>query len=47
VPDEETVFSFFWAPSREAVEALNARAGVAYDRVVPAVALGAASFPSG
>jgi hypothetical protein len=38
-PDDEACFYQFEAPSQAAVAETNQRAGVAFDRIVPAVAV--------
>jgi Protein of unknown function (DUF4242) len=43
VPDDEACFCEFEAPSQAAVAEANRRAGVAFDRIVPAVAVSPAS----
>ena len=45
VPSEETCFCEFEAPSSDAVEWANERAGVPYARILPAVRLSARSDP--
>ena len=43
VPDDEACFCQFEAPSHAAVAEANRRAGVAFDRIVPAVAVSPAA----
>jgi Protein of unknown function (DUF4242) len=43
VPDDEACFCEFEAPSQAAVAEANRRAGVAFDRIVPAVAVSPAA----
>jgi len=45
--EDEAVLCRFEAPSARAVAELNRRAGVAYDRIVPAVAVSPAVGPRG
>jgi len=43
VPEDEACFCEFEAPSQAAVAEVNRRAGVAFDRIVPAVAVSPAA----
>lgn len=47
VPADEACFCQFEGPSEEAVAEANRRAGVPFDRIVPAVAVSAAIQPEG
>jgi hypothetical protein len=42
-PGDEAYFCHFEAPSQAAVAEVNRRAGVAFDRIVPAVAVSSAA----